>query len=296
MAKLSRQINPWMLAHSCALITLLLAAPATAQEAGDESTSSVEGEDAQPAAAPVEQPPPTPSDDTTTDSEPTTDEAGGNVGVAPVDETSQDTTSLAAEQEGNEATGTDVGEADTEEEEDEVPRYFQFGHRFQGGIGFVVGSGYFFEAAYGGSYCYMEDEPEPSVCHGRTPVFFDFQLSFGVTDGLEILLEYRLGLLEESFGGDEGVLPTTSRPMAFGFGIRYFIGATNRIKAFLGALLDIDFTQGLKVDVFVRPLFGLQIEIVRWVAFFLQGSVNLSFVRSFGIALDAGGGLQFRFP
>lgn len=190
-------------------------------------------------------------------------------------------------------------EASTEEEEEETPRSRQFGHRYQAGIGLVAGSGYRFEVAYGGDYCYQDDDnpyDEPSVCNGRSPVFFDFQLAFGVTDGLEVLLEYRLGLLEEHFGGEEHAAFTTGRPMAIGVGVRYFVSPLSRFKFFIGALLDIDFTRTVKTDVFVRPVFGFQIEIVRWVAFFVQVSVNLSFVRSFSIGLDGGGGFQFRFP
>jgi hypothetical protein len=89
---------------------------------------------------------------------------------------------------------------------------------------------------------------------------------------------------------------TTGRPMAFGVGVRYFVSPRSRFKFSIGALLDIDFTSSVKTDVFIRPIFGFQIEIVRWVAFFIQASVNLSFVRSFSIGLDGGGGFQFRFP
>ena len=255
--------------QTAATLTLILIAAAPAF--GQEADTNAGGEDATAASAPVEPPPPETSDN------------------AEADE--GETAPTTAEEQEPEAGEGEGGEADDEE----VPRSRQFGHRFQGGIGFVIGSGYFFEVAYGGNYCYMEDDPEASVCHGRTPVFFDFQASFGVTDGLEILLEYRLGLLEERRMSESGT-PDDSRPMAFGLGVRYFIGATNRIKAFIGALLDIDFTEGLKTDVFLRPLFGMQVEIVRWVGFFIQASVNLSFVRSFGVALDAGGGFQFRFP
>lgn len=185
---------------------------------------------------------------------------------------------------------------ETDENVDETPRHLQFGHRFQGGIGVLVGSGYFLEVAYGGDYCYQEGEEEPSVCHGRSPVFLDIQASFGVTNRLEILAEYRLGLITENFGNEVGQNIRESRPMAIGVGIRYYIGAENRFKFFVGALIDVDFTKGLKTDFTLRPIFGFLVEFVRWVGFFVQASVELGFIRSFSISLDGAAGFQFRFP
>jgi hypothetical protein len=182
------------------------------------------------------------------------------------------------------------------EEEEEEDRSLHFGHRFQGGIGILAGTGYFFEIAYGGDTCYQEGSDNENVCHGRAPVFLDIQLSFGVTEGLEILAEYRLGLLTETFTAKDGASTTESRPMAVGLGLRYYVAPLNRAKFFLGALFDIDFTSGLKTDFTVRPIFGFQFDFVRWVGLFVQASVKLSFVRAFGLALDGAAGLQIRFP
>lgn len=188
--------------------------------------------------------------------------------------------------------GTEGCEAEEEEE--------GFGHRFQGGIGILAGTGYHFHIAWGGEYCHQEGEEEgQEVCNGRSPVFFDIQASFGVTEGLEVLAEYRIGLIEEVYLSDaslETSSPSNSRPMAVGVGIRYFVSPLNRVKFFIGALLDIDFTKNLKVDLTLRPIFGMQVEFIRWMGFFIQASVNLSFIRAFGLSLDAAGGLQFRFP
>lgn len=194
----------------------------------------------------------------------------------------------------------DAAEAASEEEaeEERFPRD-HFGHRMQGGVGISAGTGLQFEIAYGGDHCDRWDEetnePKPadereeSVCSHRSPVFMDFQLSFGVTEGLEVLVEYRLGLVEETY-------LLNSRPMAAGLGIRYYVSPLSRVKFSIGVVIDVDFTKNVKTDVAIRPIFGLQVEIVRWVGFFIQGSVNLNFVRSFGISLDGTGGFQFRFP
>ena len=216
----------------------------------------------------------------------------GNTEVAPTEDPATQPV------EGQEATVECVEGAEdcvAEEEEEEG-----FGHRFQGGIGILAGTGYYFHISYGEDFCHMEGEEEAQeVCTGRSPVFFDIQASFGVTEGLEILVEYRIGLIGEVYLANptlEDSETSESRPMAVGLGIRYNVSPLNRFKFFIGALLDVDFTKNLKTDITLRPIFGLQIEFIRWMGFFVQASVNLSFVRAFGLSLDVGGGLQFRFP
>lgn len=213
--------------------------------------------------------------------------------------------SEAAAAEGEGEGGAEAGEGEagegeeTGEEEEEEDR--GFGHRFQGGLGILAGTGYQFAIAWGGEYCHQPGEEDgQEVCHHRSPVFFDIQASFGVTEGLEVLAEYRIGLLEEIYLADSRVEEDpgeqASRPMAVGVGVRYYVSPLNRFKFFVGALFDIDFTKNLPVDVTLRPIFGLQIEFIRWMGFFVQASVNLSFIRNFGLSIDVAGGLQFRFP
>jgi hypothetical protein len=50
------------------------------------------------------------------------------------------------------------------------------------------------------------------------------------------------------------------------------------------------------VDVTLRPFFGIQFDIVRWVGLFLQITPTMGFIRSFRFAFDGGGGVQVRFP
>lgn len=272
------------LSASITFVALSLAAPALAQQAGGGATPSAVG---------TTPPETTPVDGAATsgagndlDAEADSFLSGDAAEEAPADEAEAESEAVAAEE-------------PDEEEEDRG-----FSHRFQGGLGILVGSGYNFAIAYGRGneqeYCHQPGETEAQiVCHKRSPVFFDIQASFGVTEGLEVLLEYRLGLIEEVYLSDisaESSVTGTSRPMAFGFGIRYYVSPRNRIKFTVGAILDIDFTNGLDVDVAIRPIFGLQIEIIRWIGVYAQGSVNLSFIRNFGLAFDLAGGLQFRFP
>jgi hypothetical protein len=271
------------LGATLALLALAWVSRAEAQEAPEEATPAAAPGGAVQATPPVE------------------DEASGAAGQAPDASTAPPAAGGDAEAAQPPAEAVDGGDAAVDggdAAETEEPSRFphnHFGHRLQGGVGFIAGSGYQFEIAYGGDKCRTADGRQESVCHHRAPVFFDFLASFGATEGLEILLEFRLGLLEDVNFDDLGG-EVTSRPMAAGIGLRYLVSPTNRFKFFIGALLDVDFTQGLQTDVYLRPIFGVQVEFVRWVGFFVQGSVNLSFVRYFGISLDGAGGFQFRFP
>lgn len=293
MAKLSRQVNPL---HWSTLV-LVLAIVTFGAGAWSQDVTEAEGSASDEEAAATSAETPAEAAEAVDEQEAGDEEAGEQeAGEQEADDA--DVEADGEETDGEEADEETVDEVGEEEAGEDEPRFphDHFGHRLQGGVGVTVGTGYQFEVAYGGDYCYDEEDPEASVCNHRSPLFMDFMLSFGVTEGLEILLEYRLALLEESFGGNDGAAITTSRPMAVGIGVRYFVSPLNRFKFFIGALVDVDFTKNLPVAVTVRPIFGLQIEIVRWVAFFIQGSVNISFVRSFGISLDGGGGFQFRFP
>lgn len=180
-----------------------------------------------------------------------------------------------------------------------------YGHHFQGGIGVLVGTGYFFELPYANRSCTQVEDGVPTAgtnCQGMSPLFIDFQGSFGVTDGLEVLVEFRLGLLEQYLQNapntDEGRITDQdpTRPMAFGVGVRYYTDPLGMFKFFVGALVDIDFTPSVDVDVTVRPMVGFQVDFIRWVGVFLQVSPTISFIRSLRFAFDGGGGLQFRFP
>ncbi len=289
MTELHRQVNPRAAGIAVALALIIVAST--------ERTEAQEGpEEAVPAAAPAGPTPRRAPTGEETDRRATTADdqlAGGELGETQEGGGTGETIE-ADDTEDPLLTTTTESDEGTDEDSSRFP-YDHFGHRLQGGIGFIAGTGYQFEIAYGGDKCRTADGREESVCHHRAPAFFDFMLSFGATESLEILAEFRLGMLEETyFDGLRSDM--SSRPMAAGLGLRYLVSPMNRFKFFVGALLDIDFTSGLDVDVYLRPIFGVQIEIVRWVGFFIQGSVNLSFIRYFGISLDGAGGFQFRFP
>ena len=71
------------------------------------------------------------------------------------------------------------------------------------------GTGYRVLFPYNEEYCGQADK---SVCTGRSPLFLDIGLSFGVTAGLEVLGEVQFGL-ESDFKGLSGAAGPT--PLSF---------------------------------------------------------------------------------
>lgn len=174
-----------------------------------------------------------------------------------------------------------------------------FRHRYQVSARAAFGKGY--RLVYG----YAEHEicghgsetvggGDETPCNAGTPAFADLDLSFGVTDGLELSALVRLGLEEEFTGAVDA-----TRPLMLGFGIRAYPDAPARVKVFLGVRLMYDLTkagQEGKRDLAVRAEPGLQVEIVRYVAFFVQADATVGFLRWLRFEVDAGAGIQLRVP
>ena len=169
-----------------------------------------------------------------------------------------------------------------------------YSHRMQGGVGLIFGSGYRGMVRYHNKPA-CEDVPSggelKTFCHSRLPTFMDIQASFGVTRGLSVITDFRLGL-EKDF--------THSRPLALAPGIKYFIDADDRWKFFVTVQLAIDFSEQLpdvpRADVGLRNTVGFQCDVHRLFGVWVQLGDTLAFRRYFSFALDAAIGLEVRFP
>jgi hypothetical protein len=168
-----------------------------------------------------------------------------------------------------------------------------YGHRLQGGVGVIIGSGYRGIVRYHGKPGACEDvaDSDKTFCHSRLPTWMDLEGSFGVTKGLVAIVDFRVGF-EKDF--------THSRPLVLAPGIKYFIDAQDRLKFFITLQLAIDFTGQLpdvpRTDVGIRNAVGLQFDVHRVFGFWLQLGDTLAFRRYFRFELDAAVGLEVRFP
>jgi len=163
-------------------------------------------------------------------------------------------------------------------------------HRYQGSVGVIVGTG------YRGLVRYKDTvscgDADKTLCTSRLPTFMDLEAAFGATEGLSMIIDFRLGL-EQDF--------THSRPLALAPGIKYYIDANERLKFFVTLQLAIDFTGGQlagvpATDFGFRNANGVQYDFNRFFGLWLQIGDTLAFRRYFRFELDAALGVEGRFP
>ncbi len=165
----------------------------------------------------------------------------------------------------------------------------------QGEVRVGVNEGYTFAIRYGsGAPC---DAAGSTFCRGRSPVMMDFAAGFGVTEWLEIEARFRLGV--ESVYGVEAsptARPGQGLPMQAGVGIRGYSGEANRLKFAVGVAVLADFTSNQGTDVVARVDENLHFDVVRQFGFYFQLGETIQPLRAFTFSLDAGLGVQGRFP
>lgn len=238
--------------------------------------------------------------------------AEGSGGAAVVEEATQEDMEAAPTSNEEPQTPPPAEEAPARPEPAPEPapsKLEDFRHRNQVSIRAAFGKGYRLVFAYGEHERCGKDPDAPdglddTPCYQGAPAYADLDLSFGVTDGLELSALVRLGLEAEFTGlGYDPAAPATAleetRPLTLGFGIRAYADAPARVKVFLGARLLYDLTKAgaeEKNDFAVRAEPGLQIEIVRYVAFFIQANATIGFLRWLRFEVDGGGGIQLRIP
>ncbi|MGE0547874.1 MAG: hypothetical protein AB7O24_02725 [Kofleriaceae bacterium] len=152
-------------------------------------------------------------------------------------------------------------------------------------------------------YC-GDTDPETAtgnapVCTGRAPFSLDLELSYGVTDSVEVLLELRLGL-ERDFpsipNGDDGPRNIHVSP-----GGRLFFGEGARSKLFSTGQLVFDFSgydnaagESLGSDFGVRNLNGLWFDLHPRYSVYGYVGETATFSRWMRFELEAGIGVQGR--
>lgn len=161
-------------------------------------------------------------------------------------------------------------------------------------------------ATYSGDdFCGDTDKDTSSnnapVCTSRTPFSFDIELGYGVAKKLDLLLEMRFGL-----EGDFGALPTSmSHPHSVKLspGVRYFFSEGRRSKLFTTGQVVFDFTGYENAagndrgnDVGIRNLNGYWFDLQREYGFYVYFGESATFARWFDLELEAGVGIQGRYP
>ncbi len=267
-------------------------APALASGQAAEGEVEATPEPADPPADDADEAPPSgPGEATTSDPMP----AQGTSSVV-VDEREA---ALRREQEEFEAESEEGTGEGTEQEEEEEEDGDSLDHEYQVGLRAGIGVPFMFALAYsGGPRCNgaVETADRDAFCLFVGSTIITFDLSFGVTPDVEIVLGGRIGAIQ--------VEPTQTNTGQISLGIRAYISPESIAKVYLAPSLVLDLTpNGVPivpnwgdVDFGVRGAFGVVVDPIRYLGLYVEIGVNILFLRSFGISPDVSGGFQVRFP
>ncbi len=146
-----------------------------------------------------------------------------------------------------------------------------------------------------------EDEPNAPICVGRTPQSFDLELSYGIKRNLELMMELRLGI-ERDFGATAS---ESSGPRLFHWapGVKFYFSDSGTAKLFSTVQLAFDFTgyedaagDGRGVDFVLRNVNGLQLDLHPSYGLYVFVGEELAFRRWLRFGIEAGIGIQGRYP
>jgi hypothetical protein len=183
---------------------------------------------------------------------------------------------------------------DKEEEEEEEP----FSHKGQVGLHLQGVTGYRSIVTYDEEFCgdLKDSGANRSTCYGRSPFGFDIGLGYGVISIIEVFLEMRLGVER-----DIGVNPNQDGPrmVALAPGVKAYLGRIGEMAFFSTLQFPIDFTsfdQVDKNDFGIRNVNGLQLDVHRTFGLYVMFGEEVSWRRWLRFEIEAGLGLQARFP
>jgi len=174
-------------------------------------------------------------------------------------------------------------------------------HHKQIGVSLQIPVGFRAIAPYDGEYCGDRGENENSnaeVCVGRNPASLDFEIAYGVKPNLELFLELRLGI-ERDFG--ETIATTSDGPRLFHWspGVKFYFSEAKISKLFSTAQIAFDHTgYGGQpgTDFIIRNVNGLQFDLHPSYGLYLFVGEEVAFRRWFWVGIEAGIGIQGRYP
>jgi hypothetical protein len=136
-------------------------------------------------------------------------------------------------------------------------------------------------------------------CFDRTPAALDVSLSYGVTRGLEVMLDLRLGV-ERDFGGT--AVTDGPRLRHYAPGVKFWL-SRGAVNYFATAQLAIDATgytdaggDDLGADLRLRNANGLQVDFHDAYGVFAYFGEQVAFKRWLEVGIEAGVGIQGRYP
>jgi len=145
------------------------------------------------------------------------------------------------------------------------------------------------------------DSSGDQACFAREPTLLELELSYGLGRHVDLLGELDLGL-EQDFSttanSDNGPHLVRLAP-----GLRFWFGETRHTRIFVTAEAMFDLSdyrdssgKGLGNDFGIRSVDGFEYDFNRKVGVYLYAAETAGFVRWFDIELEAGFGVQLRYP
>jgi len=171
----------------------------------------------------------------------------------------------------------------------------EINHARQFGLSLMPGSGYRVVIPYqDNTFCgdSSGNQGNRRVCTHALPFFLDLQLSFGIYARLDFIVDLRFALQKDPVTRD-------SHEFALAPGFRYWLdqGVALKFYATGQAVYDyVDYIGVKKGDFALRNADGLMYDPIKNVGFFFQIGWTMGLIRWFRMELDAGLGVQVRFP
>lgn len=121
----------------------------------------------------------------------------------------------------------------------------------------------------------------------------DLDVSFGITDSVEITALARFGLSTN--------VASDVKPLVFGIGARAYANRHGMFKLFVGGRAMIDIQNSTvpnwhSIDFGARGEFGFMVDFIRWAGVYVQLGAGIQVLNGFYFMGDATGGVQARFP
>jgi hypothetical protein len=167
-------------------------------------------------------------------------------------------------------------------------------HARQFGFSIMPGTGYRVLVPYRDGIMCGDSSGNQSkpVCTHILPFFLELQLSYGIYSRLDFIVDLRFGIQKDPVTAD-------SHEFALAPGFRYWLDQGVALKFYVTGQAVYDYVDYLAVskgDFALRNADGIMYDAIRNVGFFFQVGWTMGFARWYRMELDAGLGVQVRFP
>lgn len=174
-----------------------------------------------------------------------------------------------------------------------------YSHAGQVGISARVGTGMRFLSTY--QQTTPCDDTGDRACFAREPFTLELEAAYGIDSRIDVLAEISFGL-EQDFSSipqiDNGPHLVRLSP-----GFRFFFGQSKNSKLFATIQAVFDFSEykdaggmSLGNDFGLRNINAFMYDVNHSFGFYLFGGETFGFARWFDVELEAGVGVQLRYP